>query len=55
MSEPTDDRDTQARPRAVRVPIRSAPDPFSPPEYAHVPEDTAAHWSDSVWHDRPPR
>ena len=55
MSEPTDDQDTQTRPRTVRVPLRSAPDPFSRPEYAEVPEDTAAHWSDRVWHDRPPR
>ena len=61
MSEP-DDRDGEpddgggrTRPRTVRVPLRSAPDPFSRPEYAEVPEDTAAHWSDVVWHDRPPR
>jgi hypothetical protein len=39
----------------VRVPIRRPSNPFTRPEYAVVPEDTAPHWSMRVWHDRPPR
>jgi len=45
----------EGRARTVRVPLRPGPDPFSRPEYVDVPEDTAAQWSERVWHDRPPR
>jgi hypothetical protein len=41
--------------KRVRVPVRREPGPFGHVEYAKVPENTAAHWSDRVWHDKPPR
>lgn len=56
MSEPVDqDAAEEQRSRMVEVPIRRGEGPFDRPEYAEVPEDTAAQWSDRVWHDRPPR
>lgn len=50
MTEPSDDE-----PRKVRVPVRRGPNPLASPETAEVPEDTAAHWSENIWHDSPPR
>jgi len=52
MSETDEGHEGQAR--TVRVPLRPGSDPFSRPEYVDVPEDTAAQWSERVWHDRPP-
>lgn len=48
------DSDTVA-PELVRIPIRRPADPFAAAELLECPADTAAHWSDRVWHDRPPR
>lgn len=42
----TSDAETPAPP-TVLVPTRYG--------WERVPEDTAAHWSELVWHDRPPR
>ena len=47
--------DSEKTSKTVRVPVRRTANPFGGAEYAEVPEECAAHWSDRVWHDRPSR
>lgn len=46
MSERDEQEPDEPAPRLVLVQTRYG--------WRQVPEDTATHWSELVWHDRPP-
>lgn len=51
MSEPDAEDQADEQPsKTVRVPIRGADGPFGSEEFAEVPEVTADHWSERIWH-----